>query len=76
MMEKSLVLWYHTFYGSGASTVYDLILVISPDVTYHLLMRYQWVPFLIPAPGIYGAASKRRLFHKNVCRKERLQFGG
>lgn len=31
----------------GLPIATNLILVISPDVTYHLLMRYQWVLYLI-----------------------------
>ncbi len=31
----------------GLPIATNLILIISPDVTYHLLMRYQWVLYLI-----------------------------
>ncbi|MBE5873368.1 MAG: hypothetical protein E7287_03065 [Lachnospiraceae bacterium] len=33
----------------GLPVATNLILIISPDVTYHLLMRYQWVLYLIIA---------------------------
>ena len=33
--------------AAGLPIASNLILVISPDVTYHLLMRYQWVLYLI-----------------------------
>ncbi len=33
----------------GLPIAANLILIISPEVTYHLLMRYQWVLFLILA---------------------------
>lgn len=47
--------WYRSpwFYGilvllaAGLPVATNIILVISPDVTYHLLMRYQWVLCLI-----------------------------
>ena len=47
--------WYKSpwFYGilvllaAGLPVAANIILVISPDVTYHLLMRYQWVLCLI-----------------------------
>lgn len=41
------------FYGilallaAGLPAATNIVLVISPDVTYHLLMRYQWVLYLI-----------------------------
>lgn len=41
------------FYGilvllaAGLPVAANLILIVSPEVTYHLLMRYQWVLFLI-----------------------------
>jgi len=42
----------------------NIILLISPEVTYHLLMRYQWVMYLIlPAAFIarYGEIGRRPL---------------
>ena len=76
MVEKSLVLWYHTFYGSGASSVHesDPGHFAGCDLSSSHALPVGAVSD--PAPGIYGAASKRRLFYKNVCRKERLQFWG
>lgn len=35
--------------GLGLPVATNLILIISPDVTYHLLMRYQWVLYLMIA---------------------------
>ena len=35
----------------GVPIAANIILVVSPDVTYHLLMRYQWVLFLIVSIG-------------------------
>lgn len=38
----------------GLPVASNLILVISPDVTYHLLMRYQWVLYLILPVAFVG----------------------
>lgn len=41
----------------------NVILVISPDVTYHLLMRYQWVLYLICMVGFidrYGSGKLKQ----------------
>ena len=44
----------------GIPVATNLILVISPDVTYHLLMRYQWVLYLIiPVAFISRYGQKR-----------------
>ena len=42
--------------------VTNVILLISPDVNYHLLMRYQWVLYLIGMTAVvskYGGETKR-----------------
>ena len=40
----------------------NVILVISPNVTYHLLMRYQWVLFLIGMVAFAGRGSEGKKF--------------
>ncbi len=45
----------------GVPIATNVILIISPDVTYHLLMRYQWVLFpilLVTFVSRYGKVSK------------------
>lgn len=37
----------------------NVILLISPDVTYHLLMRYQWVVYLIVMTAFVSRCGKR-----------------
>lgn len=59
----------------GLPVATNLILVISPDVTYHLLMRYQWVLYLIlPVAFIsrYGISERKKAetdFESGSCKK-------
>jgi hypothetical protein len=38
--------------GMGVPVASNIVMVISPDVTYHLLMRYQWVLFPVFAVAL------------------------
>lgn len=47
-------IWFYLFIlllAVGLPIATNLILLVSPDVTYHLLMRYQWVLYLIIMVG-------------------------
>jgi hypothetical protein len=48
----------------------NVILFISPDVTYHLLMRYQWILYPVLMVGFvyrYGFKGKRQDKLHNIC---------
>ncbi|MCM1025727.1 MAG: glucosyltransferase domain-containing protein [Roseburia sp.] len=50
-------LWFFGIMAVTAAAlplVTNVILLISPDVNYHLLMRYQWVLYLIGAVALVG----------------------
>ena len=51
----------------AAPLVTNVILLISPDVTYHLLMRYQWVLYLI---GLNAFVSKNARLAKKAAMLE------
>lgn len=53
----------------------NLILVISPDVTYHLLMRYQWVLFLILPLAFTEQLLKEDSFTKMCAEKKDCNSG-
>ncbi|MGN0167154.1 MAG: glucosyltransferase domain-containing protein [Acetatifactor sp.] len=44
----------------------NIILMISPDVTYHLLMRYQWVLYLIGLIAFAGRHAEKTRFSGQV----------
>lgn len=44
----------------------NIILMISPDVTYHLLMRYQWVLYLIGLIAFVGRYAENTRFSGQV----------
>lgn len=53
----------------GLPVAFNIILIVSPEVTYHLLMRYQWVLLLILATAFvsrYGCGEESRIPGKPV----------
>lgn len=57
-------IWFYlilVLLAAGLPVATNLILVISPEVTYHLLMRYQWVLYLI-----LGAAFLDKVLEKGA----------
>ena len=60
----------------GLPVATNLILIISPDVTYHLLMRYQWVLYLIIMIDFTGRLMGGRENSGSDCRACLKKEGG
>ncbi len=55
LWKKPLILVIVALSAAALPAMTNIILLISPSVNYHLLMRYQWVLYLIGAAALAGS---------------------